>query len=178
MSHFKLVAVVALFATVSACSSNLDLSADVEYRSDTCAGLGREFGRYLDDEIRHIEERGEAKYVVAQRDGLPVIRDLLDAADDPAPEDERSLLFFAPVGHLLELGEVIRDRELPCTTQEMAAASDGEVSDKVKATLLRNVQLPPPDSERAPTWEDWWRLYGGTAVSTPAIPPGTGVSRP
>ncbi len=163
--------------TLSACSSNLRLSADVDYRSKTCSGLGREFGRYLDTEIRHIEKTGEPRYVVARRSGPPIIRDILDMADNPTPEDEFSLIFFAPAGHLLELGKVIRKLDLTCSAEQLAAASDGEVSEEVKATLLRDFR-PPDDPQRPGTWEEWWQQRGSIAVSTPLPPPGTGGSAP
>ena len=164
---------------VGGCSSNLRVSADVDYRGKTCAALGREFGRYLNTEILHIEETGEPKYVVAQRSGPPVIRDVLDMVNNPTPDDEYSLVFFAPVGHLLELGEVIRARELPCTAEQLARASEGEISEEVKATLLRDFQTAPPgELQRPGTWEEWWRTFGNTAVSTPTTPPGTEGSAP
>ena len=163
----------------AACSSNVKLSADVDYRGTTCTALGREFGRYLDSEILHIQKTGEPKYLVTRRSGVPVVRDILDRVDNPTPKDEFSLLFFAPVGHLLELGEVIRDRDLPCTTEQLAKASDPEVSEAVKATLLESLrQAPPGQPETAATWLDWWRIHGGTAVSTPVTPPGTEGSAP
>ena len=156
---------------VGACSNNLTLSADVDYRGKTCAGLGREFGRYLDTDVAHIERTGEARYFKAERSGQPpVVRDILGIADSGTPDDKLSLLFLAPVGHMRELGEAIRARELSCSSEELAAASERELSEDVKATLLGSLQ-PQAADPTAPgadqTWAGWWELYGGAAVSAP-----------
>jgi len=163
---------------LSSCANDLRLSADVDYRGTTCSGLGREFGRYLNSEILHIQKTGEPRYVVTEREGLPVIRDILDKVDDPTPANSDSLIFHAPAGLLVELGKVIRARDLACTAEQLAAASDAQVSKEVKATLFEDLPPPAADPQTAAGWDQWWRVYGGIAVSAPAAPPRTDGSRP
>ena len=163
-----------------ACSNDLRLSAHVEYKAKTCAGLGEEFGRYLDAEVAHIEKTGEPRYFKAERSGQPpVVRDILGLADSGTPKDKFSLLFFAPVGHMLELGKAIRARQLSCSAEELAAASEGEVSQGVQESLLERLQPQTPGAPAAEadqTWVDWWEAYGGAAVSDPPPRPKLKVS--
>ena len=173
-------AAVLVIALCGACSNELSLSANVDYRTNSCAGLGREFGRYLDAEIAHIEKTGEAKYFVAERTGQPpLIRDVLSGSDSGVPEDKLSLVFVAPAGHLRELGEAITARDLDCSAEDLATASENEISDKVKERLLDGLQPPasgPAGSKADKTWADWWEVYGPVAVSAPQPRPKLKVS--
>lgn len=146
---------------LTGCSNSIDLSADVEYRATDCDGLGHEFGRYLDADIRHIVETGEPRYFVARRRHPPVLREVLAIADTGMPEDEQSLLFMAPIGHIYAYGEAVRERGLACTADQLIASSDQEVSAETKAVLTGGIQHQPAGPAR--TWEDWWETHRSTA---------------
>lgn len=171
MRRGTVAACAALLAFVgSACSNDAVLTVTVEYESRTCRGLAQEFGRYLDEEVEHIEATGKGKYFAVTRPGQPkLLRQVLAPTEDDF-SDRESLLLFAPTEHVKELGAAIRAVGLRCSLDELASGSEGEISEPVRSTLLADLNRRAEGSA-VRTWRDWWKTWYALVSEPPGLSP-------